>query len=550
VKLSRKKKKPKKQVCRTVRDKKTGKKRKVCTPAKSKKQVKTTKPKAAPIPKAQPKLPVPSAAAPPIVTASAPVVVPTPQAEPAPQPDPPRAELPAPPTPTYGTLTKRDAERLLWRAGFGPKPGQAASLAGKSAAEVVGSLTRPQGPATLSGNAPHDGDGNPIDPINAWGHDHTWWMDRMLRTDQPLVERMTLVWHDWFATTNNDVGNQRLMMGQNTTLRDGALGSFLDLTTAVTKDPAMLAFLSGIDNHKWKPNENYARELMELFTLGADRGAYTETDVRELARALTGWRADWNDDLGLHNFRFDATRYDTGTKTLWAGQPHQRSGKFGWQDAVKLCLDHPLHRSFFVRKLWSYFIPTPPDAETQAALEGLYWNSGFQIRPVLEAILLHPDLYEGAPLVKPPVVFATGLLRLRGRSITDDGWSWRTAQAGQQLFYPPNVAGWNDQAWLDTATLRGRWNTVYAVLNAEWVNPWPQDTADDYPATETPEQAVAKALTFWDDPALTDATRAELLTMAASLPTPLQGRERSSMRAERQNALRHLIASSPDFHTC
>lgn len=368
----------------------------------------------------------------------------------------------------------------------------------------------------------------------------------MLRTDQPLVERMTLIWHDWFATTNNDVGNQRLMMGQNATIRAGALGSFLDLATAITRDPAMLAFLNGIDNHKWKPNENYARELMELFTLGADRGAYTEADVRELARALTGWRADWNDDLGLHNFRFDGTRHDTGTKTLWAGTAHQRSGKFGWQDAVKLCLEHPAHRSFFVRKLWSAFVPTPPDAETQAALEGLYWNSGFQIRPVVEAILLHPDLYEGAPLVKPPVVYATGLLKLRGRWITDDSWSWRGAQAGQQMFYPPNVSGWNDQAWLDTATLRGRWYVVYAVLDDEWIDPW----NSGYSKTETPEQAVASARAFWDDPALTPETVAELHRMAADLPVLQHDWEQGPYRAMRQNALRHLIACSPDFHTC
>src|SRR3712207_4478634 len=169
-----------------------------------------------------------------------------------------------------------------------------------------------------------------------------------------------------------------------------ALGSFEQLTLDFTTDGAMLIFLNGTENRRGRPNENYARELMELFTLGADRGAYTEADVRELARALTGWRATWTDAAGLHDFRFDPNRHDATSKTLWAGTPHERTGAFDWQAAVRLCLEHPLHRSFFVRKLWSYFVPTAPDAETQASLEALYVNGGYQVRPVVEAILLHP----------------------------------------------------------------------------------------------------------------------------------------------------------------
>src|SRR5205085_9487704 len=126
---------------------------------------------------------------------------------------------------------------------------------------------------------------------DAWGHDHLWWLDRMVRSDQQLVERMTLIWHDWFATSNDKVGDQKLMLDQNALLRANALGSFKDMLTALTHDPAMLLWLDGIENTRRNPNENYAREVMELFTLGADRGAYTEQDIRELARPFTGWRA-------------------------------------------------------------------------------------------------------------------------------------------------------------------------------------------------------------------------------------------------------------------
>ena len=403
---------------------------------------------------------------------------------------------------------------------------------------AVRSLTRPSGAATLSG-APPTVNSLPIAPDDAWGHDHLWWLDRMIRSDQPLVERMTLVWHDWLATTNADVNNRPLMRQQNELFRRRALGSFADLVADVTVDPAMLIFLSGIYNNKWAPNENYARELMELFTLGADRGAYTETDVRSLARALTGWRADYNDAFGFINFRFDATRFDATSKTLWAGTAHERSGAFGWRDACTLVVENPFHRSHFVLKLWSYFIPSPPSASTQAALESLYVSSGYSIGQVVEAILLHPDLYTGAPLVKPPAVFMAGLLRATGQTITHDAWVWLGALAGQLLFYPPNVSGWNDRAWLDTSTTYGRWYVAHYALMAQLATP-----ASYNGSTETGVQALASAIAAAGAPALTAETYAALLAFA-NQAKPV-GLGDNDFRALRQSALRQLVAASPD----
>ena len=134
----------------------------------------------------------------------------------------------------------------------------------------------------------------------------------MVRTSRPLVERMTLVWHDWFATSNEAVSSQRLMLNQNKVLRRYWLGSFEKLLLALTTDPAMLLWLSGSENSKWAPNENYARELMELFTLG--RG-YTERDIREAARALTGFRADWDTD-GPPRTYYDSEGHDGGSKRV------------------------------------------------------------------------------------------------------------------------------------------------------------------------------------------------------------------------------------------
>ncbi len=164
-----------------------------------------------------------------------------------------------------GTFGAAEAERLLWRAGFGPRPGEAQRLARLGLEGAVHKLTHPAR-EHLVGHRPHDEKGRPLAPLDAWGHDHVWWLDRMVRTSRPLVERMTLIWHDWFATSNNGVGSQRLMLNQNQLFRRQGLGSFHELLIEVTEDPAMLLWLNGSDNSKDSPNENYAREMMELFT--------------------------------------------------------------------------------------------------------------------------------------------------------------------------------------------------------------------------------------------------------------------------------------------
>jgi uncharacterized protein (DUF1800 family) len=529
-----KRRKPVKKVCKRVKIKGTKRTRKVCRP--KKKKVVARKPPIAVAPVTPPVMPAPvtgGTTVPPPTPAAPPVTTP-----PQPPPAPPPVEPPtAPDLPVYGgTFGVAEAQRLLWRAGFGPRPGEAEAVAQRGVLAAVRSLTRPAGTATLSGPAPA-ANAAPIAPLDAWGHDHLWWLDRMIRSDQPLVERMTLVWHDWLATSNGDIGNARLMIDQNELFRRRALGSFGDLVADVTIDPAMLIFLSGIENRRTAPNENYARELMELFTLGADRGAYTETDVRSLARCLTGWRADWVVD-GFTNFRFDTNRYDSGSKTLWAGTAYERSGNFGWRDACTLVLENPFHRSFFVLKLWSYFVPSPPSAATQAALEALYVSSGYSIGQVVEAILLHPDLYTGAPLVKPPVVFTAGLLRATGQTITSDAWAWLGGMSGQQLFYPPNVSGWNDQAWLDTSRLYGRWYAAGQVLR-----PTIATNASYAGSTETGAQALARAFDHVGRPALTSETYTALLNFAEQPPPAGVGI--NDFRALRQNALRQLIATCP-----
>lgn len=457
------------------------------------------------------------------------------------------ANPPAPssvPAPALGgPLSALGAQRLLWRAAFGPAPGQAQTLVGQPLQQVVYGLTRPSGEAVLSGPEPHDEEGKPLQPTSVWGEDHCWWLDRMIRTDQPLVERMTYIWHDWFACSNEQVDSPALMLEQNQLLRTLALGSFHDLFLAVTSNPAMLVFLDGIYNNRWEVNENYGREMMELFSLGADRGAYTQDDVHEMARALTGWSAEWSEAQGLHNFRFEPENHDEGQKTIFG-----QTGNWNWEDAVRLCIEHPLHASFFVTKLWGYFIAGEPDEATLAALQGTYISSGYSIRAVVEAILQHPDFHEGPELVTPPVVYNAGLLRAVGRYIDTTAWAWLSAGAGQQLFYPPNVSGWEFSRWLDTSTTRGRWEIASYVTQNAYPNPWPAEGEPTYSATEDPAAALASALDYWANPTLSSESQQCIAAFAQScLPAEMAEWQQSPYRALRQNALRMLIATAPDM---
>jgi uncharacterized protein (DUF1800 family) len=439
-----------------------------------------------------------------------------------------------------GPFGRAQAERLLWRAGFGPRRGDADSFASMGLQGAVTALLQPPADYAALGPEPNVR-GLPLAPQDAAGNDHLWWLDRMVRGNQPLVERMTLVWHDWFATSNAGVQSQRLMLDQNQFFRTNWSGSFRDLLLGVTQDPAMLLWLNGNRNRAGKPNENYAREMMELFTLGEGQG-YSETDVREQARALTGFRNDNSQTTGPTNFRFDPRLHDNGTKTVFG-----QTGNFSWQDACDLALRNPAHAPFFVRKLWSYFIPLAQlDAQTQSALEAQYVAGGYAVAPLLQSILLHSALHEGPRLTKPPAVYTAGVLRMTNRPIDTINWVSLDDAAGQRLFYPPNVAGWDDDRWLDTQTFRARW-----AIASSSVARFVLDTNRPAPTQPTdPDALVARALDYWDTPTLTPATRTVLRNFAVGTLAGVKASDKLRYGALAENALRLLIAVSPDYQTC
>jgi uncharacterized protein (DUF1800 family) len=331
------------------------------------------------------------------------------------------------------------------------------------------------------------------------------------------------------------------MLRQNALLRRHALGSFEKLALAVTGDPAMLLWLNGTSNNRWDVNENYARELQELFCLGAGRG-YSERDVRQMARALTGFRNEWSEGRGPHRFRYDREFHDNGIKRIYG-----RRGRYDWRDAVRLAVRNRRHPSFMVRKLWGYFIPTAPPRDTARALERIYVRSGRKVRPLVDAILRHPHLYDpGRRMAKPPVVQAAGMLRAVGRGVDTTAWAWMCDQAGQMLFEPPNVSGWDDAHWIDTATFRARWQMAGAICNPARLD----ERAMRGKVPGEPAELVRRAAAFWDDTPLSAATRDALERYAAgAMATATQRWQRDSYPVLTENALRMLVAVSPDYLT-
>ena len=433
--------------------------------------------------------------------------------------------------------TEQHVRRLFWRAGFGATPAEARRWARRGKQATLDFVVNgPRGGARLRGPAPHV-DGRRLDPLNEWGDDVLWWLDRMVRTTYPLQEKLTLFWHDHFATSDQDTP---LMLAQNRMLRAHALGSFRELLGAVTGDPAMQLFLSLAGSTKDAPNENYARELMELFTLGK---GYSEQDVREAARALTGFIADWRDD-GRVTIAYDADEHDDGVKALLGTR-----GRLGVDDALDVVTAHPRHAPFLARKLWDFFVATPPTRATLRALVATYRGSGLRIKPLVRAILEHPQLYRSldAPdMVKCPIVYVAGALRTTGSRITEGYPGWLLQGMGQYPFYPPTVAGWDwGAAWMSSNSMRQRFTLGNYVVSYGR----PRVRRGSAPATLSPREAYDLAWRAVGEPQVSQATRRTLTQLAARFFDDLDPRWRDTAdwRGEAlQATLRHLLLTCPD----
>jgi uncharacterized protein (DUF1800 family) len=289
-----------------------------------------------------------------------------------------------------------------------------------------------------------------------------YWLYRIIYGADPLREKMTLFWHGHFATSNRKVQNVERMLVQNELFRRQALGDFRNLAAAILGDPAMLVWLDGVGNSKEKPNENLAREFLELFTLGA--GHYTEADIREAARALTGWLEEGGEGDYDARIRFDTARFDGGTKTFLG-----RTGAWNASDIARVTLEQPAAAEHLARKLYRYLVRD--DAEPGSALLDPLADriraSGFSIRNTLDLILRSQHFYSVSVrrhLIKSPVEFTAGLfrvLRIPPTRIDLVRLAGVCDRQGQSLFYPPNVKGWDGgRAWVSSATLLSRSNWI------------------------------------------------------------------------------------------
>jgi uncharacterized protein (DUF1800 family) len=299
-----------------------------------------------------------------------------------------------------------------------------------------------------------------INRANNGNQARAWWLYRMLYTANPLREKMTLFWHNHFATSNAKVNNAGFMLGQYELMRKYALGDFRALLQEMSKDPAMMIWLDTSLSKKGMPNENYARELMELFTLGI--GNYTEKDIREAARAFTGW------EIKDRKATFNEAEHDPGQKTV-LGQ----SGNWQGADIVRICLEQKACPLFIVAKLYRFLVSETiaPSPELLEPLAKQFKESNYDFGKLVVTVLrsnlfFSPMVYRTR--VKSPVDFALGIVHALEGHLGTTALSQVLEELGQKVFYPPSVKGWDGgQAWLNGQTLLTRQNLALALTSTE-----------------------------------------------------------------------------------
>lgn len=377
---------------------------------------------------------------------------------------------------------------------------------------------------------------------------YRWWLTRMAHTARPLEERMTLIWHGLLTSQISKIGVQRskLMVTQNQLYRQNALPKYDDLVKAASKDPAMLIYLDNVENASEHPNENYARELMELFTMGV--GNYTETDVRESARAFTGWRitlpkktGDMQADFASYEpqFLINERQHDSRMKTFLG-----KTGNWGGDDIVDIIMQQPATGRYITTRLFTEFANFNPEPATIDRLVDTWNKTNHDIKAIVRAILVSDEFYSEQSyrgFVRSPIEFIVGIIRgleldadLKGRAIVD-----RTVQAMNQiLFEPPSVAGWPGGAsWLSSSTFFARANFLDQFLMGAARGKQPPPLIPALATAITAEETVERALSIFVDNNISDASRQSISDYAKTLTNP----------QERAAAVAYLVLASPEY---
>ena len=415
---------------------------------------------------------------------------------------------------TTSVIADRDAvRRLLQRVGLGPRPGELNAAVARGFDATVATLTQPA-PSSDPGVAatPVPDFGPPIQRLTKTAslearqaqrrgqaaqtrQLQVWWLDRMVAVDAPFPERMTWFWHDHFATSITKVRLAQLMSIQNVTQRQLGRGDFRALAYAMLIDPAMLVWLDGGGNRVGRPNENLAREFMELFTLGV--GNYTETDVRQAARALTGWQVNYSTDSPV----FRRRAHDAGPETVLGA-----SNNYYATSLVDRILSQPATPRYLAQRIWArYVADTPPDPATLDQLVTAY-GPRHDITALVTAVVRSPGFRDPASvLVREPVLWliaALRALRLPASRLPPAALAAALTGLGEVPFAPPNVGGWPaGPQWLTTAAALTRLHMGRILANLGDISP----ISDAAPAAR-----VDAAVALLSLPALTDRIRGAL----------------------------------------
>ncbi len=447
---------------------------------------------------------------------------------------------------------RNQAAHLLRRAGFGGTPAEIDQLAALSHADAVEKLLNFQIDGNLAFNLERKLQENGYEPaLNDIAY---WWLLLMARTKQPLQEKMTFFWHGHFTSSYSKVKDPMLLLEQNQLFRENALGSFSDLTKKISRNPAMIDFLDGQSNRKGAPNENYARELMELFTIGI--GNYTESDVREAARAFTGW------GFKDRAFVFNANQHDSGSKTFMG-----QTGNFNGDDVIDIILKRPESGKFIVTKLWEFFAYTGPEPSVTDRLSEVYFKSNYSIKEVMRAIFNAPEFlsekaYRG--LVKSPVEYVIGMAKQLGATNIASNLTTAAAGMGQTLFNPPTVKGWDgDLHWVNSSYFFNRINTANGLADAKQNGQFRYDPYEllgfnAAKASQSPDNAGAVVDTFAGilldgqilpevRNALADYLNSPAVLKAPDLTAAAAGKPAAKAVDSRVRGVLHLIMSTPDY---
>lgn len=410
------------------------------------------------------------------------------------------------PTLSRRKWTRQTAAHLAARAGFGPTPSQLDHLEKLKPEEAVDQLltypaesTRNQAPEwfhkkTAVNRWPKGMDRKafyalpgaekaPLQKEQRNQHrmnletSRVWWMERMVNSPHPLEEKLTLFWHGHFATSVQKVKAPYPMLLQNLMFREQGRGAWADLILAVSKDPAMLVYLDNAKSSKRKPNENYARELMELFTLG--EGNYTEEDIRNAARAFAGWSVNGQ----YWKYEEHQRQVDLGRKVFMGDE-----GRLNGQDIISTITQQPEASDFLAERLWRFFASETPNKHARADISRSLKDSNYDLTTALRSLFTHEDFYHASVIrtqIKSPIQLAVHLVRTLNAT-TPPGKMMVNAcqQLGQKLFEPPSVKGWDGgAAWITASNLSLRYQLAGRLITSK---------GSFYPDTLLPDRSLTR----------------------------------------------------------